>query len=389
MADNLIVSGAGIQCDGEYILLNELKTGTSRIWMLGESFRVYYNNGWKLANGDNTQIYYKLVATYTEGDEIIYGANGVGIIDPWETENAAWVALEETYGTVPTIVKHVVDDTMSETYVETDDDGTVTEVKKITNLTTGYVRYEKTVVKQVDTPELTTHDRYLAPSLILGRVYQFRFVNDFISLGYGEIDEETGEPDPTKGIFRVEKVMSYLDMSVSGIDLFLNIYKPAGLSRELYEADLEKLSSTTVYKLVSVTNPQVVYYMPLMFIDGTPDSTMNLYNKLMLTIDLGVQFDIELISEIKTIIENVLQAKWGLTGAVEAAIYDKVWLPEAYYAKLLVDRNEVKKTIYRTQGNVLANSLFYVEDVVLYRKYQEALSKLAAYEELLQTHVGG
>ena len=188
MADNIKVTGAGAPCDGEYSLLNELKTGFARVWMFGDSFRIYYNDGWKIANADITTIYYKLVSTILVGETIVPNTNGIGILNPWDTDSCMWVSINENYDPIPTVSLHTVSDIIVDEYVE-EEDGVEVTVRKITNLSTGYVRYERTVDKEVLTPVITNHDRYHAPMLMIGRVYQFSFVNDFSELGYNQENE--------------------------------------------------------------------------------------------------------------------------------------------------------------------------------------------------------
>jgi hypothetical protein len=45
MAEHVLVSGAGFNCNGEYKPLYEAKTGFDRVWMLDDNYRLYYNNG--------------------------------------------------------------------------------------------------------------------------------------------------------------------------------------------------------------------------------------------------------------------------------------------------------------------------------------------------------
>ena len=387
MADNIKISGAGAPCDGEYSLLNEVRTGNSRVWMLGDNYRVYYHNGWKIANADITTIYYKLVAIIKVGETMVPSTSGAGILDPWETEDCVWVSTNEEYDPVPVVELKVVSDVTTETYTEIDEDGDEVVVLKTTNLSTGYVRYERVVTKTVYQPEVTKHDRFTAPMLTIGRVFQFRFVSDFFSLGYGPIDPETEEPYPLKGLYRVDKIFTFFDLLGTGLDLYKNLYEPLGLSEELYTTDFHKLGNTLIYKLVDVNDESIYYYMPMIFIDGTPNSAVNLYNKVLMSIDIGAQFDNELLKDIKDVMERVLMAKWGLTGKVNLAVYQKAWMPEDYYNSLVADRSAVKESIYLEHGNVLADTLFYVEDNKLLKERDALMAKLAMYEEILENQL--
>jgi len=382
MTTHVRISGAGAtNCNGDYAILNELKTGYDRVWMLGDTYRIYYHNGWKISNAEVSTIFYKLVSVTTDGTTEIISTTGEGIEHPWDTENCIWVSIQANYNPIPSVLAITINDTISETYTETEADGTIVTVTKITNLTTGYVRYERVVNKTIYDHEITTHNRYVAPMLMIGRVYQFRFVSDFASLGYQPNLEDA---DPLKGIYRVDRMITYFELITTGIDLFKTLYEPLGLSKELYDKDFHKLGNTMVYKLTDVTDETSNIYMPLIFIEGTPDSTINSYNKVMLSIDIGAHFDVTLLQDIKNIITDVLKARWGITGSANLGVYEKVWLPESYYATLVEDRAEIRKTIYREEGNVLANQLFYVEQNELYKRYQDVSAKLATYEEIIE-----
>lgn len=382
MSIDLRVANAGVtSCNGDYALINDLKTGTDRIWMLDERYRVYYRDGWRLANADITTVYYKLMMTVEVNGEVIVGSSGIGVENPWDTENAVWVATQESHGALPVINPVEVDNTIVETYTEMEGEQEV-EVRKITNLVTGYVRYERTVHKVEYDHQISVHDRYTAPMLTLGRVYQFQFVSDFAILGY---QPDVEDSDPLAGIYRVDRMISYFDLTVTGIDLYKSLYEPLGLSYELYDKDFDKLGDMMVYKLTDVRDESSNVYMPLMFIEGTPNSSINQYDKVMLSIDIGAQFDKDLLKSVRDTLSSVLKAKWGITSSTNLGVYDKVWMPEDHYASLVEDRDELKKEIYRTQGNVLADTLFYVEENLLFKKYRSILEKLALYEEIIES----
>lgn len=381
MIDYILIAGAGVDCNGEYKPLYDLKTNFDRVWMLGDTYRIYYHDGWKLANGDITKIYYKLVGLITAGETTIVKDNGVGILNPWDTVDCKWVAVDSADAPVPTVTTHKANNSLIEEYTEEDDEGNSIDVRKITDLSTGYVRYEKVITKEVQTPVITNHDRYFAPMLTLGRVYQFSFVRDFAELGYNPDNENE---DPLKGLYKVDRLISFFDLATTGIDLYKNLYKPLGLSEELYNKDMHKICNMMVYKLVDVTDPTIQYYMPMTFILGTPNGRVNQYSKILLSMRIGEHFDLEMLTDMQEIFKNVLEAKWGIKSDASLAVYDKVWMPEAYFETLIEDREEVKKAMYREHGDVLADTLFYVQSNKLYRENNELIAKLNSYEEILE-----
>ena len=370
--------------DGNYVLINDLKTGNSRIWMLGEEYRIYYYNGWRLANADISKIYYKLLRTTISNDETIILEDGIGINHPWDTEDCVWIATNEE-DAVPDFIKLDAKITVADVYTETDEDGNTVEVKKIVNLSTNNIYYERTVTKTNIINEIEHHDRYISPMLMIGNVYQFKFVKDFEQLGYGGIDPETEKPYPLRGLYRVKSMKTYFDLVTSGIDLYKNLYQPLGLSKQLYEDDFKQIENVVVYELIDVDDETTRYYMPSIFIDGTPNSAVNLYSKVMLTLDIGEHFDVELLSSIRRVVSLLLEAKWGITGEVNLINYREVWMPEDYYEEILSDRDLIKQQLYEQHGNILEEELFFTENNKLYKKYIDAVSKLATYEEIITT----
>jgi hypothetical protein len=120
-------------------------------------------------------------------------------------------------------------------------------------------------------------------------VYRFSFVSDFEQLGY--LITSSGEAVPEQssdaGIYRLEKVLSYLDMIASGIDLYANLYQPLGLTEDVYKLDIPRIATSMVYKLVKQSDTSIVLYVPQPFIRDMNPSVRQ-YEKSMLVIDVGI-----------------------------------------------------------------------------------------------------
>ena len=260
--------------------------------------------------------------------------------------------------------------------------GTTTTVTKTTNLVTGDVYTETNVVRTKNVYVQKQLVRYDNMNLTIGRVYRFQFVSDFEQLGY----RPTVEDQPlNSGIYRLDKVLQYLELATSGIDLYANLYQPLAISKDVYNSDLNNLADDIVYKLVDPTDESVVYYMPQSFIKDS-DPSVEKYNKLLLTIDLGIQSDPDKFSEIQSIMEQMFEKMWGITPQGDnplatVAIYDHIWLTTTQMEQIEKAREEVKK-----DSTVDLINLFDLENTnYIFVENRRLKGQVANLEEALQT----
>ena len=220
---------------------------------------------------------------------------------------------------------------------------------------------------------------------MLGNIYRFQFIRDFEDLGY-IADDKDERYSIHKGIYRVDKILSYLELVAGGIDLYTNLYAPLGLSKEYYQRDEPSFKGKTFYKLVDPKNTNVVIYMPISFIKGTPNNAVAEYSKLLLTIDLGVFSDTEMLVDMLDIFLGLLKARWGITpksvyntedpqaddAIIQFQTYDSVWLTTDEYELLESLRDNEKK-------NALATS------TVLQKLVTSELNRYVAENDKLRT----
>ena len=287
----------------------------------------YVNSGWVIEI-DNEVVF---IATTTDQTSSPYDAsltwsNPTGVV-----EMLTIIAWDETSFT--TIVSDPVVDEVN---------GTTTTVTTMVNVMTGDRYTETNVVHNKVRYNVQDITRYTALNLSLGKVYRFQFVSDFAQLGYIPVvvDPTTGatltEEQPlTAGIFRVDKVLNYIDMVSSGIDLFVNLYQPCRVPREVYLEDIERISDSVIYKLVDPTDKSRVFYMPQTFVLGTPDASVQVCARKLLTVDLGAyastdngdnSLDLDNVTEL---VSGLLEKMYGVknTGdTVTVVEYDKLWL---------------------------------------------------------------
>ena len=248
--------------------------------------------------------------------------------------------------------------------------GTVTTVTTTTNIVTGSVYKETNVVRTKLVYKTKEKIRYDNMNLSIGKVYRFQFVSDFKKLGY--IPYKTDQ-SISAGIFKVDKVMTYLDTVASGIDIYANLYQPLGVSKDVYTSDIPRISDSMVYRLVDPVDKSRVFFVPQTFIEGTPDPSVDKYNKLLLTINLGVQGDPDMMSEISFMLTQLFEKMWGIqpegaSSLVELTTYDNIWL--AIDQKRAIDtarKNiaEASKVNLAAVFDLDQNNAYYLENLRL------------------------
>lgn len=280
-------------------------------------------------------------------------------VDPWS--GLSWVCTESGSSTVDTnITLEYWDESsvQSSTTTSTDADGATRTVTTFVNIATGetytdtQVVREKTIYNQQDTV------RYDYVNLAIGKIYRFRFVSEFESLGW--IPNNTTQPY-NAGVYKVDSIMSYYDSVIGRIDIFTNLYEPCGVSKTVFDSDKKRFADTVIYRLVDPTDESKVYFMPQIFIEGQPDASVLKYNKLMMTVDLGVQPNsntvsslvdtthpavnaLNRINEMSSLFKKVLEKEYGLAPTsenplVQFSVYGHVWLTDDAFKSIETDRN--------------------------------------------------
>ena len=431
MGDALVIAGApaATGLNGIYYVLDPVQTGVSRVWGNAGQMRVCYDNGWTLANSADGKVYFR----QTPAEKI----------DPWEIPVGNYTTEIEAYSDFTDLIRitRQDDDEIKKTEIATQKTYVLTEdlvflqgkeyftrfgegnaaspytylqvevdvgtnipansyyeeinvTKEITtyrNPRTNSVRTEITEKKVMVLPTTSVHDRYAAPDLSAGKVYRFTFVRDFKELGYippqeGDytLADSQKDSDITRGIYKVDKVMSYYTVVMDGIDVFQNIYVPLGISEAIYRQDMATWKNDDIwYRLVNPMLPAQIYYVPTSIIAGVPDGNVKEYKRHHLITDIGIFDDPEMLAEMVTAINLVFQAKFGLDTASELTSYDSVWISTSFYEWLDTCRKNKREEFMRTQSQRYYNNLFTNEYNELMKERDRLKQQLAGYEETL------
>lgn len=316
--NSLLVNNAGISsCNDSYKVENIATSGKVRVWStVSKSNKIWFKTDrWVISNYAGDVVYYSLlfsdpVSSHTTGD----------FDDPCDNRGS-WVIAEGNVGVEPLPILTKFQDPniiVSTTEHEPTIDPTTGDEIKITVTTytdtisgnsfsdsqvlRTRIKYE-TVVNQIEKPVTSN-------GLTIGKVYKFTFVSNFAQLG------NQGDGDLDNGFYKVDKICSYLDLVKGGIDIYANLYQPLNLNKEIFVADEEHFNDVIFYKLTDVYNPNRIIYMPSIFIEGTPSSSVDAYGKYLLSIDLGLHQELDMLTDLEDDIKLLLEAKYGIKRAV-------------------------------------------------------------------------
>ena len=382
------IQGAGTELVNTTLMITDIgSSGNDRVWKdVQKTIVLKYDttNGWMITDSNQSTTYYQ---QSTQSDSAV---------DPWSVVYSPVSGISPA----PTLssyddpnIQVVVGSPVSETDPETGD--------KITKTTTTYRniitndRYSYTEVSRESYSYVTTPvERYDTVNLSLNKVYRFTFVKDFEDLGY-IADTEDEKYSVMRGIYRVDKILSYKDVISNGIDVYNNLYVPIGVPKKVYEKDEPTFQNTMFYKLVDPRNEDVVIYMPLSFISGTPDGSVEQYDKLLLAINLGVFSSTDMLADMIDIIKDLLKSRWGIyddgdqfpegTELVQFQRYDSLWLTTEDYELL----NNAREEAISTTSTTLLDKLFSSEMNKLKSENDTLKAKISAYEDIITKNKQG
>lgn len=349
-------------------------------------------SGWVVSKiSDNTALFFapvegETVPPYGDGAQLDWYQYGTNYVEP----NMSVTYWDETSFITNTVTS------------EPDENGTVTVVTTRTNVITGDVYKETNIITtkvQYDVKPLARFDNI---NLVINKVYKFEFVSDFKQLGYdSSLSDE--EQSLTAGVYRIDKITRYLDMVASGIDLYANLYQPCKVPKDVYYADIDRISDTAIYRLVDPMDESRVFYMPQIFIDKTPDASVEMCDKHRLIIDLGIHgnneyvyYDkdgnvaspsddptivkkrVRLIDDLAEFISQVVEKKWGIKvgltdldseeNAVSLETTGTLWLTPRQQNLLEAERIrlcENSSVNFETLFNLDKNNIYYRENLRL------------------------
>ena len=197
-------------------------------------------------------------------------------------------------------------------------------------------------------------------SIGVGNTYSLRFKNEF-----GDLD----------GIYTITHSLSYDSILEGDIDLLEFLYRWVNKSQSDLDNDLDDLKSETFFRAIHVETFTELY-VPRSFIVGIPNPDVREYSKLMITMNLGLFADPNLLSTVAAAVKQNVINLVGLPVDADPVImeYGKTWMTGTKYDDL---------TALRTVNKGNAVNYF-----ALAQQRQETINKqasqIAALEELVR-----
>ena len=375
--------------DGKLSSYAPTLTGYNRIWRSDATNVVirHYEGAWTIFDPGAYPKYILVVQIESGTIEVpdVGKCSAFNIEDPWYP-NTFWID-RETHVKVDISTSRVDDTNVKKTTKRSVDAyGNTVVTETYTDLTTGYSK-EVNRITRVETVQefIAEHERSTPMALSVGHVYQFRFVPDFAALGY-----EDGEgKDPQKGIYRIDKIIPYMDVLDLGIDLYRNIYKPCNLPNSLYEKERETFFDQKFYKLVNPNDERQSYYVPQSIILGTPDVSVSEHPHVLLSVDLGIAPPDEEVEEFRNALALMMRERYGIdpdtTRGVQTAIYFRSYLNDTQYDRIVSERAEAKRKFIDENGDALLQLLWPKDTGSIVAENSRLKARCAAYEEYITT----
>lgn len=163
----------------------------------------------------------------------------------------------------------------------------------------------------------------------INHVYRFSFNSTFSSLD---------------GVYKTLQLIPYDDFFGLGIDMVKYLYSKVNKGEEDWLADLSNYSGDVFIKLQNVTDETNIIYIPQSIMVKVPEGDIGRYQKLMVTVDLGV-FDDEVFDDAIVTLKEVLEKRLGISVEPTVMKYDDVWLSKAEFATIAADREANKDIV--------------------------------------------
>jgi hypothetical protein len=115
-------------------------------------------------------------------------------------------------------------------------------------------------------------------------------------------------------VYKCVEISKITSLVSSGVDVYTVYYEPYGLAQEDYTAD--KDLDVNIVKLVSLSGePELT--LPSSYIEGIPSSAMVPYNRMLVSIDLGMLPDSLSLASLVTELTNLSTDITGATPTVK------------------------------------------------------------------------
>lgn len=198
----------------------------------------------------------------------------------------------------------------------------------------------------------------LLGAILPGMTGKFTFVDQFTSLN---------------APYTLVRVMSWDDSLSQGYQV-VDVYTRVGLTADDYNAALSTLLGSNILVLRSVEDTTIAdLVIPEVLMASVPDTSIKLYPKVFLALNLGYYQDLEQISWLQTEVQQLISALTGSTGDALIMTKSEKWLTDAEYKEIEDARIDTVDQVDST----------YTKYLAVLKENENLKAKNAALEEII------
>lgn len=149
------------------------------------------------------------------------------------------------------------------------------------------------------------------------------------------------------GVYTIISQTTFQNAVAAGIDFLANLYTPAGLSPENYNADYSGFLQDRVAVIQAVSDNSIVYYIPESILRLVPDPTIKEYYDMIIVVKAGAYENTQVILPTIDAITDTVRASLGVTDPayVVTNTANKVYLTDSEYSALEAARQANIETL--------------------------------------------
>ena len=181
--------------------------------------------------------------------------------------------------------------------------------------------------------------------------------------------------DCFNGTYRLAKLMTYEEYLNDEGDILADFYTPNKKDAAAVTADLEKLQTSKIMKLISPdeADTETEVFAPLCFLTATPDFNVHEYNKFGIIAYIGVTDNVEHLDFMRDSLVQLSEASVGISPDPKLMTVGSVWMTDSEYAEEVAKRDKTLQKIVN----------YFSENRRLLLEMSSLKTRLAEYEELI------
>jgi len=183
------------------------------------------------------------------------------------------------------------------------------------------------------------------------------------------------------GIYKILSFLTIEELRNIGIDLFKETFEPLGITNEDFDIEFNLFytqANSNIIKIQNVNNITKVIYVPEYYISEVPSINVKPYQRLGLTVNLGIFNDKDELNLIKQEINDILSTKLGISSNTILFSVEEKWLSDDEYE--IIDQER--------KNNISNLSTIYSDNIELNEMIARLHSLINVYEEIITTSFG-